>query len=156
MDSTIVLAAIGIVVAASVLVLIAKLMKSEQPPCEFKTIEIKLEKPEDGKLLLKAVPEELKDVRECALVIFTNQTEYEIKIGFLSSNATSKTPFAGVESLTLAKNEEGKEFSKGYPVAVKLPDETTTYVFKYEVTAEGPPETEQSPRIRIGPRQATE
>jgi hypothetical protein len=156
MDQKIVLAAVGIVLAASVVFLIAKLLKSEKPPCEFKTIEIKLEEPENGgKEALVVVPDDLKEVKECALIIFTNQTQYKVTIKFLSSNTTSKTPFSGVDTFSLAKNEEQSEFSKGFPVAVKLPNDSTEFEFEYEVTADGPPETEQSPRIRIGPRTTT-
>ena len=156
MDSRVDLAAIGIVLAASVVILIGKLMKSEKPPCEFKTIEIKLDKESEGNgEVLVAVPKELDNVKECALVIFTNQTPYKVTIEFTSSNTTSKTPFSGIETFSLEKKEKASEYSKAFPVAVKLPNDTAEFEFKYEISADELPETEQSPRIRIGPRTAT-
>ena len=127
-----------------------------QPPCEYRTIVFyEGTFGEPAKTAVFAKPEYLDDVKECAMVIFSNQTDNAIKLEFLQSAQPTKSPFTGIESIELEPYGEKTQFSKAFPVAVELPDKTTFFEYKYKVADVGPPETEQSPRIRIGPRQVT-
>lgn len=127
-----------------------------QAPCEYLTVEFKWQNSEiTGEPAVFAHPEHLDDVKECAMVIFSNQTDTAIKIEFLPSNLPTKSPFTGIEAIELEPNGEKTQFSKAYLVAVELPDDKTHFEYRYKVAEVGPPESEQSPRIRIGPRQAS-
>ena len=127
-----------------------------QSPCEYLTVEFKWENSElTGQPAVFAHPVHLYDVKECAMVIFSNKTDTAIKLEFLQSALPTKSPFTGIEAIELEPYGEKTQFSKAFLVAVELPDDTTYFEYRYEVVEVGPPETEQSPRIRIGPRQAT-
>jgi hypothetical protein len=127
-----------------------------QLPCEYLTVEFyKGTFGEPAKTAVFAKPEHLDDVKECAMVIFSNKTDTAIKLEFQQFAQPTKSPFAGVDVIELEPYGGKTQFSKAYPVAVELPDDTTYFEYKYKVVDVGPPETEQSPRIRIGPRQPT-
>ena len=127
-----------------------------QLPCEYLTVEFKWENSEiTGQPAVFAHPEHLDDVKECAMVIFSNKTDTAIKLEFQQFAQPTKSPFTGIESIELESYGEKTQFSKAYLVAVELPDDTTYFEYRYVVAEVGPPETEQSPRIRIGPRQAS-
>lgn len=122
-------------------------------PCEYRTIEFKIgESKETKKQVVFAHPEELDNVRKCAMVLFSNQTGKKITIEFLPRDDGTKSPFDGVDSFDLEPGDLENQFSKGLPVAVELAAGTVVEEYKYKVVPDGPPETEQSPRIRIGPK----
>ena len=125
-------------------------------PGEYLTIEFNMKTSEvTGNPAVFAYPKDLDGVRECALVIFSNQTENAIRIVFLPSTSPTNSPFAGINKITLEAHREGMQFSKGFPVGVELSEEVPNLDYDYIVAEVGPPQEEQSPRIRIGPRQVT-
>lgn len=151
MDINVYMAGCGVLLAASVLFLILKILKLKTPPCEYRTIEFRPGKTKKGDDAVFAEPEVLDKVRECALVIFSNQTKGKITIEF----DDEKSPFKDVAKFELEPSDSEDQFSKGLPVAVELASDTADEEFNYKVVPDGPPKTEQSPRIRIGPRNAS-
>ena len=127
-----------------------------QAPCEYLTVEFKWGNSEvTGGPAVFAHPVHLDGVKECAMVIFSNKTDTAIKLEFLQSAQPTKSPFTGIEVIELEPYGELTQFSKAYLVAVELPNDNKYFEYEYVVAEYGPPETEQSPRIRIGPRQAS-
>ncbi|MEX1312136.1 MAG: hypothetical protein AB1Z65_17080 [Candidatus Sulfomarinibacteraceae bacterium] len=125
-------------------------------PCQYLTVEFKAGvSTETRKYAVFAHPENLDDAQECAMIIFSNKTDTAIKLEFLASTSPTKSPFTGIEAIELEPYGEETQFSKGFTVAVEVPNGVPYLEYKYEVADVGPPETEQSPRIRIGPRQAS-
>lgn len=156
MDMNLFLAGGGVLLTTAIIFLILKILQLKTPPCEYRTIEFRVQ---DSKVTQKpavfAVPEELDKVQECALVLFSNQVGTDIKIEFIPG-PDGDSPFKDVTSFELEPDDSEDQFSKGFPVAVELESEKVEKVFKYKIISEPPPAVEQSPRIRVGPRQTIE
>jgi len=115
--------------------------------CEYRTIEFKLDKTDDGEQqVITAVPEVLNNVRECAQVIFVNQTDRSFSIVFKSGTGS---PFSGIDEIKLDPVGEGNQFAKAFSVDL-VPGENQDVDFPFNVEPGGDPL--QSPRIRIGPK----
>ena len=124
----------------------------EEKPCEFQTVEFKVMQDEvTTEDRVFAIPEVL-DVQDCGYVIFTNRTNQGIEIIFLEINGEKKSPFATDDIIELEAYETENQYSKGDKVTVEIDPDAEPVEFYYKVIAEDPPEAEQSPRIRVGPR----
>lgn len=155
------IALIGIAVFAFAVILTTEGCGSTTPQigideeCKYRTIVFDWKHPDQpGECEIYAHPPELDDVQECDMVVFYNQTDKDITIVF-EKNATGKlSPFLNTTSVSLEPNGNPNQFSKGLPVAIELADPDKFEDFPYHVELDKEPQTEQSPRIRIGPRSA--
>ena len=123
--------------------------------CEYRTVLFKWEQSKKTeKYSIFAHPEKLDGVQDCAEVIFVNLSDKSFTIKFKSIQSEFGPLFTDVEEISLESNQEGNQYSKYYTVDVELPinNDVNFVDFDYVVDPDGPPEAEQSPRIRVGPR----
>jgi len=155
------IALIGIAFIAAVVLLATEGCMSAGPPiqppeiCEQRAIQFNWADPEKpGECEVYADPEELDDVKECAQVLFINLTDKEILIVFDENTSGKTSPFSEITTISLGPNGGPDEYAKAFPVTFELTDGAKYQDFPYHVEIDKDPETEQSPRIRIGPRTA--
>ena len=152
MTQNIVIAVLGVAVIVTVFYLVKSLGSDI---CEHRTITFNWKDPsQPEKSEIYAYPEELENVRDCASVVFVNLTKKDIKIVFDKNTTGKPSPFAEIKTISLQPTGDPNEYAKAFSVAVKLSDDNKVIEFPYHVELDGVPETEQSPRIRIGPRSA--
>ena len=107
-------------------------------------------KPGEGEIYAK--PEHLDDVRDCASVVVVNLTNEKIEIVFDKNTTGFISPFSEIKTISLEPTGDPNEFAKPFSVTVKLSPDNKSMEFPYHVELDGAPQTEQSPRIRIGPK----
>lgn len=145
-----------IVLGAGLIVTVFLLLKSRGGEiCEHRPITFDWKdpnKPGEGKIY--ANPEYLGDVRDCASVVFVNLTKKKIEIVFDKNTTKFISPFSELKTISLEPTGDPNEFAKPFSVTVKLSPDNKFMEFPYHVEPDGAPQTEQSPRIRIGPKSA--
>lgn len=139
---------IAIVVTASIF-----LMSPGDEICKQRTIKFDWKDPSNpGVGEIYAYPEKPEDIQECASVTFVNLTKKGIKIVFDKNDTKYISPFSEIKTIPLEKTGDPNEYAKAFPVTVKT-DATNKFLdFDYHVEVDDVPQTEQSPRIRIGPK----
>ena len=156
------IALIGIAIIAAIVLLTTEGCMTgpsipREKPCESRSIEFNWANPDKpGECEIYAYPMELDYVRDCAEVIFINQTDKDITIVFEENKTGKLSPFLEITSISLEQNGDPNQYSKAFPVTVELSDPKQFEDFPYQVELDNEPQEEQSPRIRIGPKSAVD
>lgn len=146
----IIIAGIGVAIVVAAVVF---LISPEDDICQHRTIKFDWKDPSNPDVgEIYAYPEKADEIQECASVAFVNLTKKPIKIVFDKNTTKYISPFSELKTISLDQTGDSNEYAKAFPVTVKTDASNKTLDFNYHVEVDDVPQTEQSPRIRIGPK----